>query len=157
MCTIRIVWSTISGFELLESHSGNHNERLIMINDICLHGRLAGVKNMNFFQRIAKSKKKRIQVENEWRSSRAIVGFRCFACLQNEKPKTRWASEIPPGLCCENCIHYKESRDGTENGPDRICACLLYVTQEIGRTCASMCACVCACRLSPSTWNRHLI
>jgi len=77
-----------------------------MINDIFLRGRLAGVKKMNFSE---DCEEKRIQVENEWRSSRAIVDFGCFACLQNEKPKTRRASEIPPGLRCENCIHYNRA------------------------------------------------
>lgn len=72
--------------------------------------------------------------------------FRCFACLQNEKPKTRRASEIPPRLCCENCIHYKQSaaRGGTENAAGSYMrVCCMCVTQEIGRTCASMCVYVC--------------
>lgn len=59
--------------------------------------------------------------------------FRCFACLQDKKPKTRRASEISPGLCCENCIHYNRVERDRKRVGSYIYACLLYdITQEIG-------------------------
>jgi len=54
---------------------------------------------------------------------------RCFARLQNEKPKTRRASEIPRDYVAKTVYIITElpRARGTENGPQRSgsCACLL--------------------------------